>query len=214
MLGHQPGGGDRATTLTTEMGGTHEPAQRGPAAAARGEDGDTGQIRIYEGATAYRSSPGRGALPTKNRLYPEVSTEYRADACPGACLDEPDRAVKSVAICQSQRLHPVLGRALDEHRRQAGAMPQGIAGSDMEVDERIHDRASCGARIRGPDRAVIFDRVQGRLTRPAKKIFDEGKEPLGITKKVICLACGDDRQTRFGGGPLRGPRSKERRPLP
>ena len=84
----------------------------------------------------------------------------------------------------------------------------------MEVDERIHDRASCGARIRGPDRTVIFDRLQGRLAGPAKKSFDEGKKPLGITNEVICLARGDDRQARFGGGPLRGPRGKERRPLP
>ena len=142
MLGHQRGRGDRRPALPAKVGGTHEPAKCGPAAATRGENGDARLIRIDESATSHWSSTGRSAFSTECRLYGEVGTQDRADACLRACLDEPDRAVKTVAICQSQRLHPVLGRALDEHRRQAGAMPQGIAGGNVEVDERVHYRAT------------------------------------------------------------------------
>jgi hypothetical protein len=56
--------------------------------------------------------------------------------------------------------------------------------------------------------------MQGRLTGLVKKIFDVGKKPLSITKKVIGLADGDDRQAGFCSSPLRGPSREERCPLP
>ncbi len=76
-----------------------------------------------------------------HRPVGEVDAEHRADAGDPAGLGELHRAVGAVAVGQRQGVHLVLGGPLDQDVRVGGAVLEGVAGRDVEVDEGVHGLA-------------------------------------------------------------------------
>ncbi len=150
----QPGreqveGRDRLPALAGEVHRGDQPADRRPAGAAaaraagRGEQGDPGQAGpdgVAERAAAGRR-PRSGRRPwstCEHGLVGQVDAEHRPDAGDPAGLGELHRAVGAVAVGQRQGVHLLLGGPLHQDVRVGGAVLEGVAGRDAEVDEGVH----------------------------------------------------------------------------
>ncbi len=64
-----------------------------------------------------------------------------------AAARELHRAVDAVAVGEGQRVHAVLGGALDQDVRVRGAVAQRVARGDVEVDEGIAGHGSRGLSL-------------------------------------------------------------------
>ena len=142
-------GGHRSAALAGQVHRRDQAADRRPAgppaagAVGRGQQGDPGQGvpgRVAELAAARRGAgPGRGPTGVVgHRPVGEVDAEHRADAGGLAGPRELHRAVGAVAVGQRQGVHLLLGRPLDQDVGVGGAVLEGVAGRDAEMDEGVH----------------------------------------------------------------------------
>ena len=76
----------------------------------------------------------------------------------------------------------MLGGPLDEDVRVRGAVPQRVAGRDVQVDEGVHG-AGRGPSAGGEQELVPVE---------AERRLDDGEERLGVAEQVVGLAGGDD----------------------
>ena len=148
VLGHQVEGAHRLAALARQVGGGDQPADRGPAPPADGQEGHPGQQLVAERTAARRGAgrpdrtacTGRSARP--GRRDGEVHPEDGAHPALQARLGEPDRAVGAVPVGQGEGVHLLLDGPLDQHVRVRGAVLQGVAGRHVQVHERIRQRAT------------------------------------------------------------------------
>ena len=149
VRGDQLQAGDRRPPFAREVGGGDQPAQRRPAAAVPREQGDAGQrVGGKEGAPARRCPfPRRGRYQWADG---QVDPEDRPDSQLLAGLRELHGPVRPVPVGQGKRVHAVLGGPLDQHPRVRGAVPQGVAAGDVQVDERIHREPSGAGATQAP----------------------------------------------------------------
>ena len=67
----------------------------------------------------------------------EIEPEHRGDTRVTTGQDEADGSVEPVAVGQGEGVLAQGGSACHQRRRAAGAMAQGVAGGDVEVDEGV-----------------------------------------------------------------------------
>ena len=70
----------------------------------------------------------------------EVDAEEGADAGALAGEHELHRSVDTVAVGQRERVHAVVGGAFDERVRVRCAVPERVAGRDVQMHEGIGQR--------------------------------------------------------------------------
>ena len=120
----------------------------------------------------------------------------------------PSRSVRArVSIsCSAARSTSVV--------RVGGAVLQGVAGGDVEMDERVHARQTARAHRGAAARGRRTTGLEGAMRDQAQRGLDHPEEPVGVAHQVVGLALGDrPGRARLGRGALGGAGGEEARPL-
>ena len=168
VLGDQVQRAHRVAALPGQVGRGDQPADRGPAPLAGGQEGHPGQRPVAErtaphrgpvGARRLRPAAGAAARTTpagwtteaarttettEHRRDGEVHPEDRPQPALQARLGEPDRAVGAVPVGEGEGVHLLLDGTLDQDVRVRGAVLQGVARRHVQVHERVRQRGRTG----------------------------------------------------------------------
>ena len=210
----------RPATCSATSSGVHTGVPRSPAAWVAETSRHTAAQplrplarKVTRGSRGSREAPprvgvrDRPSLAARSRVAEstsegQVDAEDRPHLAGHRGLGEPDRAVGAVAVGQGEGVHLLLGGSFDEDVGVRGAVLQGVAGGDVEVDERVGQRS---ARPSGHAEREVLGQPEGGL--------HQREEPVGVTHQVVGLPLGDrPARARLGRGPLGGAGRRRRPP--